>query len=178
MTYYIYSQHWWAHCWNTPVGSEGCSSKKLSEKWEFGNVPCFKIWKNMTCNERFVFFYIYPKTTLTIVCNLTKWEETNMWGCYYFLVGILTVKRTQCSREGESSYIKQHAFCSAGSFAFWVLGKLSASKYLRSSIFAVLEGKRNPIRWQQRLFCSMCLHSFTCGGQLLWHCSNLLQEWI
>lgn len=132
----------------------------------------------MTCNERFVFFYIYPKTTLTIVCNLTKWEETNMWGCYYFLVGILTVKRTQCSREGESSYIKQHAFCSAGSFAFWVLGKLSASKYLRSSIFAVLEGKRNPIRWQQRLFCSMCLHSFTCGGQLLWHCSNLLQEWI
>lgn len=99
----------------------------------------------MTCNERFVFFYIYPKTTLTIVCNLTKWEETNMWGCYYFLVGILTVKRTQCSWEGESSYIKQHAFCSAGSFAFWVLGKLSASKYLRSSIFAVLEGKRNPL---------------------------------
>lgn len=56
-------------------GSERCSSKKLCEKCEFGNTPCSKIGKKMTCNERSELFDIYPKTTLTTVCNLTEWEE-------------------------------------------------------------------------------------------------------
>lgn len=65
----------------------------------------------MTCNERFVFFYIYPETTQTVVCNVTKWEETNMWDCSYFLAGILTVKRTECSEGKVAILSSMLLFC-------------------------------------------------------------------
>lgn len=45
--------------------SDGWPSEELCENCEFGNTPCSKIWKNMTCNGRFELFCIYPKTTLT-----------------------------------------------------------------------------------------------------------------
>lgn len=58
----------------------------------------------MTCNERFVLFYIYPKPTLPVVCNLTKREEPSTWGGWYFLAGISAVERTQCS-EGTGAIL-------------------------------------------------------------------------
>lgn len=79
-------------------------------------------------------------------------------------------------RRGESSYVKQHAFCPVASF-FFLDTQLNASKCSLFLNFCSSWRKRKPIRWQQRLSCSSRSFSFTCCGQL-GHCSNSFLEWI